>query len=388
MADHISAPPWQDECVNRFSGGLEEPLPEVLVAEDDGLSRRFLQEALELGEHSVTIAADGIEAITRIDKPGCFDVVVTDYAMPRANGLDVITHAHRVDPMLPCVIVTAFRDLDLAMKAMQAGAIAFLPKPFKPEHLLTIVDRALERRDLAAEALRLRFLAPMLERFTMVLANTLESKDIGTQRHANRLVHLSDAIATQLELPDDLRSAIRYGACLHDIGKVAIPEELLRKPTKLTDDERDLMRTHPTVGASILEDIETWDDVRLIVRHHHEHYDGGGYPDGLHGAQIPLGARIVSVVDAFDVMRSGRPYADALPHEEIIDELRRQRRRQFDPEIVDTLLEVITEDDMIPADDAAELSGGPVFLPRPDIAVAGWLAAEVEASSRRARVHA
>jgi putative two-component system response regulator len=290
--------------------------------------------------------------------------------------------------MLPCVIVTAFRDLDLAMKAMQAGAIAFLPKPFKAEHLLTIVDRALERRDLAAEALRLRFLAPMLERFTMVLANTLESKDIGTQRHANRLVHLSDAIATQLDLPDDLRSAIRYGACLHDIGKVAIPESLLRKPTKLTDEERDLMRTHPTVGASILEDIETWEDVRLIVRHHHEHYDGAGYPDGLHGAQIPLGARIVSVVDAFDVMRSGRPYADALPHEEIVDELRRQRRRQFDPGIIDTLLDVITADDMIPADDTAELSGGPVFLPRPDIAIAGWLAAEVEASSRRARAHA
>jgi putative two-component system response regulator len=363
-------------------------LPEVLVAEDDGLSRRFLQQALELGEHTVTVANDGIDAINRIDRPGCFDVVVTDYAMPRANGLDVVTHAHRVDPMLPCVIVTAFRDLDLAMKAMQAGAIAFLPKPFKPEHLLTIVDRALERRNLAAEALRLRFLAPMLERFTMVLANTLESKDIGTQRHANRLVHLSDAIATKLELPDDLRSAIRYGACLHDIGKVAIPEELLRKPTKLTEEERDLMRTHPTVGASILEDIETWDDVRLIVRHHHEHYDGGGYPDGLHGEQIPLGARIVSVVDAFDVMRSGRPYADAMPHQDIVDELHRQRRRQFDPEISDALLEVITADDLIPADDTAELSGGPVFLPRPDIAIAGWLAAEVEVSSRRARAHA
>lgn len=363
-------------------------MPDVLVAEDDGLSRRFIQQALEMGEHSVTLASDGMEAISRIDSPGCFDVVVTDYAMPRANGLDVVAHAHRVDPMLPCVIVTAFRDLDLAMKAMQAGASAFLPKPFKPHHLLTIVDRALERRDLAAEALRLRFLAPMLERFTMVLANTLESKDIGTQRHANRLVHLSDAIATQLALPDDLRSAIRYGACLHDIGKVAIPEELLHKTEPLTEAETEVMRTHPTVGASILEDIETWDDVRLIVRHHHEHYDGGGYPDGLHGVQIPLGARIVSVVDAFDVMRSGRPYADALPHQEIVDELRRQRRRQFDPEIVDTILEVMTDDDLAPADETAELTGGPAFLPRPDIAIAGWLAAEVEASNRRVRAHA
>src|SRR5439155_1588358 len=221
-------------------------------------------------------------------------------------GIAVMSHAQRVDAMLPCIVVTAFRDLDLAMKAMQAGAVAFLPKPFKAEHLLTIVARALERRELAAEALRLRFLAPMLERFTMVLANTLESKDVGTQRHANRLVYLSDAIAGHLGLPADLRAAVRYGACLHDIGKVAIPEELLRKPAQLTDEERAVVRTHPVVGASILEDIETWHDVRLIVRHHHEHYDGAGYPDGLRGTQIPLGARIVSVVDAFDVMRFGR----------------------------------------------------------------------------------
>jgi putative two-component system response regulator len=367
-------------------------LAEVLVADDDTLARRFLQQALEVGEHSVTVVADGIEAIQRIDKPGCFDVVVTDYAMPRASGLDVVTHARRVDPLLPCVIVTAFRDLDLAMKAMQAGAVAFLPKPFRTAHLLTIVERALERHALASETMRLRFLAPMLERFTMVLANTLESKDLSTQRHANRLVHLSDAIARHLALPDDLRSAIRYGACLHDIGKVAVPEELLRKPSPLTDEEREVVRTHPVIGASILEDIETWDDVRLIVRHHHEHYDGDGYPDGLHGEQIPLGARIVAAVDAFDVMRSGRPYAAALPEAEIIAELRRQRRRQFDPEIVDALFEVMTTADLEPADLTAELSGGPTFIPRPDIAVAGWLAAEVAAkvtaNARRAGVGA
>ena len=179
------------------------------------------------------------------------------------------------------------------MQAMQAGAVAFIPKPFKSMHLLTVLDRALERRELADEALRLRFLAPMFERFTMVLANALESKDYETQEHSARLVGMSDAIARHLGIGDGMRSIIRFGACLHDIGKVAIPEALLRKPEALTDEERAVMRTHPEVGAAILADIDTWEDVRLIVRHHHEHFNGAGYPDGLRGDQIPLGARIV-----------------------------------------------------------------------------------------------
>ena len=283
----------------------------VLVAEDDALTRRFIEETLEFAGHEVTSASNGAEAIGTVDAPGCFDAVITDYAMPHANGVDLIAHAQRVDPMISCIVVTAFRDLDLAMQAMQAGAVAFIPKPFKSMHLLTVLDRALERRELADEALRLRFLAPMLERFTMVLANALESKDYETQEHSTRLVGMSDAIARHLGLGDGMRSVIRFGACLHDIGKVAVPEALLRKPEALTAEERAIVRTHPEVGAAILADIDTWEDVRLIVRHHHEHFNGAGYPDGLRGEQIPLGARIVSVVDAFDVMRTGRPYQPA-----------------------------------------------------------------------------
>ena len=359
-------------------------MAEVLIAEDDGLTRRFLEQALEFGGHDVTSAEDGVEAIALLDAPGRFDVVVTDYAMPRANGVDVISHAQRIDPTLPCIVVTAFRDLDLAMAAVQAGAVAFVPKPFKAEHLLTVVSGALQRRELAAEAMRLRLLAPMLERFTMVLANTLESKDVATQWHANRLVSLSGRIAAHLGLPDELCSAIRYGACLHDIGKVAVPERLLQKTGTLTRQERELMRLHPEVGAMILESIETWDEVRLVVRHHHERFDGTGYPDGLRHAQIPLGARIVAVVDAFDVMRSGRPYAPVRPPAEIHEELERERGGQFDPEMVDALLTVVSEDDFA-------LAGGDV--PGPDLlgtllleptnrAAAGSLLGELQARRR------
>ena len=347
----------------------------VLVAEDDRLTRRFIEETLEFAGHDVTSVSNGAEAISSVDVPGCFDAVITDYAIPHANGVDLIAHAQRVDPMISCIVVTAFRDLDLAIQAMQAGAVAFIPKPFKSMHMLTVLDRALERRELADEALRLRFLAPMLERFTMVLANALESKDYETQEHSARLVGMSDAIARHLGIGDGLRSIIRFGACLHDIGKVAIPEALLRKPEALTAEEQAVIRTHPEVGAAILADIDTWDDVRLIVKHHHEHFNGGGYPDGLRGGEIPLGARIVSIVDAFDVMRTGRPYQPARSYDWILGELQRESGGQFDPELVAALIAVMPAEGttiQVPALDIQPERRAVVGRRQNDAAIAAW----------------
>ena len=362
-------------------------LARVLVADDDTITRQFLTRALELGGHEVHTVADGFEAVSRITSPGIYDALVTDYAMPRLNGIDVIEHVREIDPMLACIIVTAYRDLDLAMRAMQAGAVAYLPKPFRAEHILTVVANALERRELAEEALRLRVLAPMLERFTLVLANTIESKDSATQRHANRLVNLSHRMSAYLDLEPGTAAAIRYGACLHDIGKIAVPHELLVKPEPLTDAEMEVMRRHPVVGAEILADIDAWDDVRRIVRHHHERFDGSGYPDRLQGEFIPLGARLVSVVDAFDVMRSGRPYSAARSRHEILRELRRERGRQFDGHMVDALLDVLTEEDFT-------VPGSEDEIPEPALvgrvapqagAIGGWLVGgELQPVSARA----
>ncbi|HEX4578364.1 MAG TPA: HD domain-containing phosphohydrolase [Candidatus Dormibacteraeota bacterium] len=317
-------------------------MPRVLIADDDRLIRAYLQKALTLAGYDVVAAADGTEAIRTITSAGAFDLVITDYSMPGASGIEVINHVQRIDPALPCIIVTAFHDLDLAMRGMQAGAVGFIPKPFKPEHLLTVAGRALERRQLAADSTRLSLLVPMLERFTMLLANTLESKDCATSRHAERLVEHGEAVARELGLDDDARFSVRVGACLHDIGKVGIPETLLRKAGPLTPAERQVMQLHPEIGAAILEDIDTWQDVRMIVRHHHEHWNGAGYPLGLQGAGIPLGARIVSVVDAFDVMVEGRPYQAARPLDVVAGELLRQRGVQFDGDVVDAFLRTIS----------------------------------------------
>jgi putative two-component system response regulator len=310
----------------------------VLCADDDRLIRSFLRDALTMGGYDVVLATDGAEAIRRLGDSGPFDLLITDYAMPSCTGIQVIEYAQRTDPSLPCIIVTAYHDLDLAMRAMRAGAVGFIPKPFRAEHLLTVAGRALERRQLAADAMRLNMLVPMLERFTMMLANTLESKDCATNRHAERLVGHAETVARELGLDDDARFSIRVGACLHDIGKVGVPESLLRKAGPLTPSEREIMQLHPEIGARILEDIDTWEDVRLIVRHHHEHWSGAGYPLGLTTTHIPLGARIVSVVDAFDVMTEGRPYAAARPVDSVIEELLALRGAQFDPDAVDAFV--------------------------------------------------
>jgi putative two-component system response regulator len=313
-------------------------VPRVLCVDDDQMIRRFLSDALTIGGYDVATAPDGRAAMRVLDENPGIDLVITDYSMPSSTGIDVIEHAQRIDPTLPCIIVTAYHDLDLAMRAMRAGAVGFIPKPFKADHLLTVAGRALERRQLSAEATRLKLVVPMLERFTLVLANTLESKDCATSQHAERMVGHAEAVARELGLDDDERFSVRLGACLHDIGKVGVPESLLRKSGPLTADEWEVMQLHSEIGAAILEDIDTWHDVRLIVRHHHEHWNGAGYPLGLTATDIPLGARIVSVVDAFDVMTSGRMYAPAQPVDTAIDELIRERGRQFDPDAVDAFI--------------------------------------------------
>ena len=173
---------------------------------------------------------------------------------------------------------------------------------------------------------------------------------------------------------------VRFGACLHDIGKVAIPESLLRKPSALTLEERDIIRTHPEVGAGILADIDTWEDVRLIVRHHHERFNGAGYPDGLRGEHIPIGARVVAVVDAFDVMRTGRPYQEARTVDWALSELLRESGRQFDPEMVRALLAVLpTDGSAIEAPLDLELlpdRRAAVGRRQTDVAIASWLRGE------------
>lgn len=316
----------------------------VLVVDDDPLVRGLLVRCLRLAGHRTAEAADGLQAMALLEAGEAYDLVVTDHAMPGATGLQVIETAQRLDPTLPCIVVTAFHDLDLAMQAMEAGAAGFLPKPFRPRHLEAVVARALERRALAKETFQLRLVTPWLERVTLLLANTVEAKDVVTHRHCERLVAYADAIARRLGLAVGERADVRLGACLHDLGKVGVPEELLRAARPLTAAEAAAVRRHAEIGAAILAEIGDWNTVRRIVRHHHERVDGHGYPDALSGAAIPLGARIVAVADAFDVICSGRPYRAARTPEAAVAELERGRGTQFDPDCVEAFCAALADE--------------------------------------------
>ena len=324
----------------------------ILVADDDAVLRTLLVRCLVAGGHQPVPVEDGVAAVAELEGGARLDALLTDHSMPGLTGIELISHARRVDPSLPCIVITGFHDLELAMTAMAEGAVGFLPKPFRPQHLLIVVERALERRRLADEAMRLRLVTPALEQVTMVLANTVEAKDSATHHHCQRLVQTADAIAERLGVSAPARADIRLGACLHDVGKVGVPDHLLVAPRSLTPAEFEQLKRHAQVGSDILAGVGGWEPVREIVRHHHERWDGLGYPGRLAGASIPLGARIVAVADAYDVMRAGRPYRAARCFEAALTELDAQAGRQFDPDCVDAFMAVLRA-----TGDGGELTG-------------------------------
>jgi putative two-component system response regulator len=319
-------------------------MPTVLVVEDDPVTAKFMRLSLERDGFHVIEAHTGSEAVAVLAQTAPVDVVVTDYRLPGVSGLDLVSVATRMDPNVPCIMVTGSTELEVAVTAMANGAIGYLVKPFTGDALRVVVARAMERRRLAEEAMRLRVVVPMLERFTMLLADVVEARDVDTHAHCRRLIAISDRLAETLDIGGDDRRSVRLGACLHDIGKVAIPDSVLHKPGGLNAEEWDVVRRHPELGASLLEGIDLWRDARLVVRHHHERYDGRGYPSGLHGDLIPIGARIVAVADAVDVMTTGRPYAPARETEQVVEEIRVNRGTQFDPDVVDAFLSLVGAD--------------------------------------------
>ncbi|HXA29784.1 MAG TPA: HD domain-containing phosphohydrolase [Candidatus Angelobacter sp.] len=311
----------------------------ILVVEDDPVTCKFMRLTLETEGYQVDTAYDGGDAATRLTRAQPpYDVVVTDNRLPTMSGLELVALARRVDPNLPCIMATGTAELDVAIAAMEAGAVNYIVKPFRGDTLRIVVMRALERRTVSEDALRLRLVVPLLEQFTMTLADMVEARDVETQAHCRRLVAMSDRIADRLELSLDERHAVRLGACLHDVGKIAIPDAVLRKAGPLLPEEWEVVRGHPEVGARLLEGVEQWRSAQVVVRHHHERFDGNGYPAGLRGRDIPLGARIVAVADAVDVMVTGRSYSPARSLDATIDELLAHRGTQFDPDVVDAFV--------------------------------------------------
>jgi response regulator RpfG family c-di-GMP phosphodiesterase len=322
----------------------------ILVVDDDAVVRGVLCECLRDAGHEVLEAGHGLEALEVLERQPVA-LVLSDIQMPQIGGLQLLEILRRTHPEVAVVMMTGLGEVRTAVHALQAGAFDYLQKPVDLSEIPFCVDRALERRRLVAENRlyhdhlerlveeRTRELADAYQQTLTVLAATLDTRDPTTGGHAHRVVALASAMARELGFSGAALKDIEWGAVLHDVGKIGIPDHILRKPGKLTEEEWVIMRTHCDIGYRLLQDVKFLGPHAFgIIRHHHERWDGGGYPAGLAGEAIPVGARIFAVVDAFDAITSDRPYRAGQAAEVAAVEIRRCAGTQFDPRVVELFL--------------------------------------------------
>jgi putative two-component system response regulator len=309
----------------------------VLVIDDEEVIRGLMREILERAGYE-TIGAETAEQALSLLEEQDVSLVVSDIVMPGLTGLELLEEVRARRPSLPVILVTGAGTYENLSEAVTRGANGLVIKPFSHADLQNAVAGALERIRRTEHDVRERLLAPTL---AATLANAIEARDAELHGHCERLGELAARIADRHGLPPQQVDRVRLGAVLHDVGKIAIPDRVLLKNGQFTDDERELMRLHPEIGERLLEPIDFVEDVRRIVRHHHERWDGGGYPDGLAGDDIPLPARIVTLADAIEAMSAPRGYRAPLRERELVHELREGRGVQWDPELVDIALGLI-----------------------------------------------
>src|SRR5256884_7700029 len=329
----------------------------ILVVDDEEAIREIVSSMLSNAGYQTRQAASGVEALATINSGEPFDLMLSDLMMPEMDGITLLERMKEARPDMPAIMVTAVHDISVALAAIRNGAYDYLLKPFEREQMLAIVRRALEHRKLrlenqayqanleslvAARTEQLRQTMSDLERSYDItleaLGDALDLKDAETEGHSKRVTAYTIAMARALGLSSDEIRVIARGAFLHDIGKMAIPDNILRKPDKLTPDEVTIMREHCFHGYQILKKIPFLAEAAEIVYSHQERFDGTGYPRGLKGEQIPLGARMFSLADTLDAITSNRPYRAAQTVEAAREEIERWAGRQFDPEIVRTFI--------------------------------------------------
>ncbi|HLW84214.1 MAG TPA: HD domain-containing phosphohydrolase [Candidatus Sulfotelmatobacter sp.] len=331
----------------------------ILVVDDEEPIREIVSTMLTSAGYACKQASSGIEALAVLSFGEEFELMLSDLMMADLDGLGLLERAKEKYPDMPVVMVTAVHDISVALEAIRKGAYDYVLKPFEREILLATVSRALENRRLKMENLNYQMnLESLVEARTdqlqaalsnlersyditlAALGDALDLKDAETEGHCKRVTAFTIAIARAMGVPREQILVIARGAFLHDIGKMAIPDAILLKPAKLTEEEKRIMQEHAYRGYQILKKIPFLAEASEIVYSHQERFDGTGYPRGLKGEEIPLGARIFSIADTLDAITSDRPYRPAQTLQAARAEVEKWSGRQFDPEVVKIFLEM------------------------------------------------
>ena len=335
--------------------------PRILIVDDEVEITEILADLLS-EEYDCIRAGSAEEALTRLHESE-FQLVISDITMPGMSGLDMIPHVKEFAPDTVVVMISGMQTVESAIGALRLGAFDYLMKPFDLRQVEAVVKRALEHHDLVVAKQRYEnHLEELVEQRTLeldkalnslegayrstlkALTAALETRDSETHGHSERVVTYSLRLGREYGLSSAEMKALEFGSLLHDIGKIGVPDSILRKPAKLTEEEWVRMREHPLHGQQILRGIEFLQGASRVVAQHHEKWDGTGYPLGLRKEEIDICARIFSVADAFDAITSDRVYRRGKPYEAAAQELDDWAGRQFDPKVVEAFHRVPRED--------------------------------------------
>lgn len=329
----------------------------VMIIDDDVINVNAVT-AMISEEYNVITANSGKEAFEKIDSENV-DLILLDVHLPEMDGHEIIKYIKQNSEWedIPVIFITSDNDKNMEVQGLDEGAIDFIRKPFRKDVAMKRIKRILElsylqknlklevEKQTAVAESRRRSMERLSLQMVQALANTIDAKDAYTNGHSTRVAGYSVKLARKMGYSGEELERLHYAALLHDIGKIGIPREIINKPSKLTDEEYEIIKTHPSIGENILKEITEIPDIAIGARWHHERYDGKGYPDGLKGIEIPKLARIIGVADAYDAMTSKRSYRGILSQEVVRGEIEKGRGTQFDPVIAEIMLEIMDEDE-------------------------------------------
>lgn len=329
----------------------------ILVIDDDISNLRMASRILCAEEMRVSCLKSGEEAIKFLqdNRP---DLILLDVHMPGMDGFETLAavRKNKATADIPVIFLTADDDTNTETKGLKAGAMDFIKKPFVPEVLLLRVRHMIDlirlqtnlSHEVEKKTQEVTAQKEKLERISMqivtALSGAIDAKDTYTNGHSTRVADYSRRLAQRAGLSEQVQSDIYMMGLLHDVGKIGVPDAIINKPDKLTDEEYSTMKKHPVMGAEILKNITELPKLITGARWHHERYDGKGYPDGISGEDIPLEARIIAVADSYDAMSSKRSYRNALPQTQVRSEVEKGKGTQFDPVFAQLMLDMIDED--------------------------------------------